>query len=212
MNKSRRKVYIIDRHLQYKYAGITIAMLLGYTLILLTMFFAPAILTLALDRPPEEKMAAARVLLLLHGSVWPGIALAIASFAGLSLIVTHRLAGPIYRLKKSLAAIAEGDITLHVKLRQGDDLQDMAAQINLLCTELRDFVGALHRSRELLDEQIATLKDAVTRGVLDDAAGQAALRRLTEEQQRIAELLDRYHLPEPPVPTPESAPPPAESP
>ncbi len=47
-----------------------------------------------------------------------------------SAITSNRIAGPVYRLKKVLREIADGDLTVRIKLRKRDYLQDLAQEIN----------------------------------------------------------------------------------
>ncbi|HBU70450.1 MAG TPA: hypothetical protein DEE98_08750 [Elusimicrobia bacterium] len=57
-----------------------------------------------------------------------------------SLVLSHRFAGPIYRLKKNLGAVASGDLTGNYSLRSKDELKDLAAEIKALVTLFSDFV------------------------------------------------------------------------
>ena len=50
----------------------------------------------------------------------------------ISLIYSHRIAGPIYRLKKAIEALQEGKEINHIKLRPGDEFQDLADSLEKL--------------------------------------------------------------------------------
>ncbi|MFQ5503554.1 MAG: HAMP domain-containing protein [Planctomycetota bacterium] len=43
---------------------------------------------------------------------------------------SNRIAGPTYRLVKSLERVMEGDLNFRVKLREGDELTDLAEALN----------------------------------------------------------------------------------
>ena len=47
-----------------------------------------------------------------------------------AIIVSHRLAGPIYRLEKDLDKIAEGDYGIRIHFRKKDRLDPLAEKIN----------------------------------------------------------------------------------
>ena len=51
---------------------------------------------------------------------------------GAGIIISHRLAGPIERLKKELEGIVKGDYSRRIKLRKNDDLKPVAEGINKL--------------------------------------------------------------------------------
>lgn len=60
-------------------------------------------------------------------------------FLGLvTVLLSHRVAGPAYRLTQSLERILKGDYGFEVRLRRKDYLQGMASQLNLLIVHLRD--------------------------------------------------------------------------
>jgi methyl-accepting chemotaxis protein len=46
------------------------------------------------------------------------------------LVISHRIAGPVYRLEQDLKKIAEGDFSLRIKLRKKDELVSIAEGIN----------------------------------------------------------------------------------
>ncbi len=46
------------------------------------------------------------------------------------LIISHRIAGPVYRLEQDLEKIAKGDFSLRIKLRKKDELSSIAEGIN----------------------------------------------------------------------------------
>lgn len=50
----------------------------------------------------------------------------------LGLLFSHRIAGPLYRIEKTLIEIAKGNLALKIKLRQGDELASLADIINTM--------------------------------------------------------------------------------
>ena len=46
------------------------------------------------------------------------------------LVISHRIAGPVYRLEQDLKKIAEGDFSLRIKLRKKDEFASIAKAIN----------------------------------------------------------------------------------
>lgn len=77
-------------------------------------------------------------------------ALTLAMAGGLVYIgirVSHKVYGPIYRLKKSLQAIADGEPPAPVRLRKGDELQDLAQALNDTLQQLSSGESRSRRSR-----------------------------------------------------------------
>lgn len=79
------------------------------------------------------------------------IGLLFASF--LVVFFTHSIAGPIHRLKILSDKIASGDLTLEVKFRQRDEIQELASVINNIIKglnfRLRNFENSLYKLRGL---------------------------------------------------------------
>ena len=48
----------------------------------------------------------------------------------MTVLVSHKIAGPLYRLKVMLAGLGEGDVSTRMHLRQGDQLQKVAESYN----------------------------------------------------------------------------------
>jgi signal transduction histidine kinase len=55
----------------------------------------------------------------------------------IGLILSNRIAGPIYHIKKYLSKISAGNYEEDLKLRKNDELQDVAESINSLVARLR---------------------------------------------------------------------------
>lgn len=55
-----------------------------------------------------------------------------------TLFVSHKMAGPLFRFEKELQDIGEGDLTKQVILRQKDSIGDMAGCLNNMTTNLHN--------------------------------------------------------------------------
>ena len=138
VKRFKRTHYIVDKNIQYRYVGL----LLFYTVI----FFILATLTVYFGgwRQLIEKMSnvypQARLveifnniyLRLLIGFFLLSIIAVISA-----VLVSHKIAGPLVRIKRALAGMIAGDYDFSVKLRKGDQLQDVADQINTLAEKLK---------------------------------------------------------------------------
>ncbi|MEM0955931.1 MAG: hypothetical protein AAGI24_17450 [Pseudomonadota bacterium] len=57
---------------------------------------------------------------------------------GFSLLLSHRIAGPIYRIERYMEAVAQGSTNIQpVHLRQGDFFPEIASIVNATIKELR---------------------------------------------------------------------------
>jgi len=128
---NRRKKYIINKKIQIKYAVLSIAMLLVYTLLFLIALFGPPIfLFTSPDVPSAVRVEAANSILLINSYLWPGIGVIILLFGAFSIFITHRMVGPIYAVEKVIGRITDGDLSARVKLRKNDDLKEFGQAMN----------------------------------------------------------------------------------
>ena len=63
--------------------------------------------------------------------------LAIPLIFVLGIRQSHRIVGPMNRIKQTLAAIGQGDFSKRITLRQGDALEDLAVAINQMAERLQ---------------------------------------------------------------------------
>ncbi len=55
-----------------------------------------------------------------------------------TLYISHKIAGPIYRFEKELKTIGSGNLTTKINLRENDQVRDMADSINIMVETLRE--------------------------------------------------------------------------
>lgn len=194
MNFQKRRNYFIEKRFQLKYSVLTMLLLLAYSFLFVIIIFAPYILTLYLDYPLVEKTEAARAILLLHAKVWPGIGIVILLFGIVSIYVSHKVAGPLYRLKKTLVEVTAGNLNVVVKLRKWDDLKDLADHVNILIEELRTFVTALKNDYNLLSEYILELEHKIETKMLTEESGREIINKVEASRKNILAALEKFNI------------------
>jgi methyl-accepting chemotaxis protein len=73
------------------------------------------------------------------------LAVVTAAIAVISVFFSHKMAGPMVHLERSLEVIGSGDLTRDTKLREGDQLIPIADEINSMVRSLN------HRARSSRD-------------------------------------------------------------
>lgn len=66
----------------------------------------------------------------------------------LTILLSHRIAGPVYRLKRGLKAVIEGDLTVRFSLREKDELKELAAGID---TAVHGFAEGIDKVKHCLE-------------------------------------------------------------
>jgi methyl-accepting chemotaxis protein len=105
-------------------------------------------------------------------------------------LFTHRIAGPVYRIKEMLKRVQGGDLATDVKLRKNDYFQDLCEDLNGMIDQLRgDLVHFRQASQKLADEGEALAAS----GDLPPES-QAKLLGITNASTRLRQLVDGYRL------------------
>ncbi|HNY50766.1 MAG TPA: methyl-accepting chemotaxis protein [Smithella sp.] len=194
MKLPKRRNYFIEKKFQAKYILLTILLLLFYTFIFVVLIFSPYIYTLYFDYPLAEKAEASRAMLLLHSTIWPKLGLIIVVFSIASIFITHKVAGPVYRLKRSIAQVTQGDLSVVIKLRKGDDLKELAEHINLLIENMRNFVTTLKVDYNMLSEQIQDLEQKIEKKDLPEETGRAIINKIKASRKNIEDALEKFNI------------------
>ena len=160
----RRKNYFIDKKFQTNF------ILRFCVLIVVTGVFVMAVLYALSGKATTVSFVNLRVIvqstadfilpLLVQTFVASTIIVGLATIV-VTLFVSHRIAGPSYRFKKVLSALAEGDFSLSCKVRPKDSLKDVAAAFT-------DMTGHVQKKLSLIDKGLTDLKGKVEVGDLKE--------------------------------------------
>jgi prepilin-type N-terminal cleavage/methylation domain-containing protein len=194
MKAYKRRKFFIDRQFQAKYILLVIFMLLLYTILFIGLLFIPQMLPFIFNSPINEQVKAAEILLLYHKNVWPAVFIVIPLFGFFSIFITHKIAGPVYRLRTKLLQMTEWDLRSKVTLRKGDDLQDLADCVNLLSSELQEFISALKGNYDTLSFNISEIQKQVEAGTMNFESGRELISRLDSSRKSISETLERFKI------------------
>lgn len=83
-----------------------------------------------IDSFANNKVKRAAVTQLLFWIIIPGFFLLMVQVLLLTIFFSHKLAGPVYRLEVAMNRVLDGDYTEEVRLRDGDQLTNLAALLN----------------------------------------------------------------------------------
>ncbi len=117
---------------------VLIFMCLGLSCVLLQFtMFSRTVSEMALQVPGEGITLSGKVFDVLWRDLFVALALLIPLTVSVGIIVTFRLAGPVYRFENYLRSIAAGENPGPCKIRTGDELQELCTAINLAVDALR---------------------------------------------------------------------------
>lgn len=103
-----------------------------------------------------------------------------------SVFVSHKLAGPIFRLEQVAETVAKGDLSVRVHFREGDELAETAAHMNRMIESLREKTA---RDRDLaarVASRLEELSAQLRSGAMDPRDAAVRLAELAGEARAIA--------------------------
>ncbi len=68
----------------------------------------------------------------------------------LTLFISHKIAGPLYRFKKELVKVESGDLKGDFRIRKNDQLQDVALGVNAMLKRLNEVISDLKKQSQIL--------------------------------------------------------------
>ncbi|TAL16799.1 methyl-accepting chemotaxis protein [bacterium] len=88
------------------------------------------------------------------GASLASMALVTAPIIFFTLYESHRIVGPLYRVRVNLDKISGGDLTLETKLRKDDEFLVFNDVMNNLTHSLRDKVAGIREAKEALGKEL----------------------------------------------------------
>ena len=76
-----------------------------------------------------------------------------------SLFLSHRIAGPLYRLEKSVEEITKGNLDFRITLRRKDEAKELAASMNSMIRELSGRIGDIKKKADIVQGTIHSLSE-----------------------------------------------------
>ncbi len=116
--------------------------------------------------------------------------LIILGLMALVIFYTHRIAGPLYRIKVCAKSIGEGRLGTKVKFRQRDVIHPFAASLNEMTYSYSEKVRALTLEINELKSAVTELKSLTENGNDTDAA----LKKALDKDSQIKGLLDSIKI------------------
>lgn len=180
-------MWVVDRRFQYKYAvtlsvaGGLIAIIFGALMYLAHRDALSAVLAGG-EMPPEVAQQNNTLVWLIVGIA----AMMASALALVGLLVTHRVAGPVYVMSHYLGVLGRGRYPIMRPLRRGDELQEFFEQFQAAIEALR--VREVEEA-EAIDHALAQLE-----GLSTTPEANAALARLRELNVRKRDATDRVDI------------------
>jgi len=181
--KSQRRRILVDEF-QYRLLAFNLLYFFILLIAMAALLFVPLMIKLGNSTLPlAERQEVAGLILSLHATLWPPLAIVFVLLAVHSVFVSHRVAGALYRFRAVFREAARGDLTVRATLRKRDYLLKEAAELNAMIEAVNDRLAGAARDCAALREGVDGLAALLQRGELE-----ACRRHLSGVDQQLERL------------------------
>ena len=153
--KFKRTHYMTDLSIQLRYLGVTLAVLVAFLVVSIWVVYITGwshLVERLSQIYPQGRLV--EILRLIYLRLGIGFVALLPVALGLTLYLSHTVAGPLVRIKRYLRLMARGDFDLApLVLRRFDELKDVADLINDITSKLGP---RLQERRKLIESLQAT--------------------------------------------------------
>jgi len=107
----------------------------------------------------------------------------------IGLLMSHKLAGPLWKVEKAARMVAEGNLSYNLTLRDNDEVQEFARQVNGMVKGLRQKVCRVEVAYLQLDSCARRLRDKSPLGMSATERAET-LREIHLAASELVEMLD----------------------
>lgn len=188
--KSRRKKYFINRNFQAEFILKFCGLVICGSIIFITMLYIFSSRTLTTSFENSRLVIKSTADYLLPGLLFAGLIVALLTGIAASIVVilmTHRIAGPMYRFEKYIQEVGAGKLFSEFSIRNKDQFQNVVASLNKMTHDLKMGLREVNEASEKLDELIAELSASSDKEILlrDD------IRKIVTELKKDKENLKK---------------------
>ncbi len=182
----KRRIYFIEKSFQAKFilkfcALVAIGGLLTIGILYLLAMQATTV-SIVNSRVVVQTAADFIMPLLIQTVIIVMIIVSLATIM-VTLFVSHKIAGPLYRFKKVMQALGEGDFSSDFRIRRLDQLQDVADAFNNMIVKIRAELKALKDNFFSFKERLDNISEQEV--VEHKRSYLSELKRISAELNRI---------------------------
>ncbi|MEK6733194.1 MAG: methyl-accepting chemotaxis protein [Candidatus Omnitrophota bacterium] len=195
--KHKRRRYFINKAFQaefiLKFCGLVI---LGSALfgILLYLFSKNALTTSFENSRLVIKSTADYIF---PGLISGGLLVAVITALSATIVVvlmTHRIAGPMYRFEKYIREVGSGKLYSDLKIRKKDQFQNMVEALNKMTDDLKLGLVEVNDVSGKLDKLIGELSDSSSREILLREDIKRIVSELKKDKQNLTRALEYFKI------------------
>lgn len=175
--KNKRKKYIIEGNFQARFILRFVLIIVGVTLLstgsILLLFYLknqyggadPGGISIRVT--PEGTSDVSSLFSVVFTPLIAANLLVLVISIPFTLLYSHKIAGPIYRLQQCIDLLLSGEMDFMITLRRHDEFKYLADKMNALIDYMRRNVGDVRMSYRVIRKRIGQIKKIASEDVID---------------------------------------------
>lgn len=191
----KRRNYFINKEFQGRYIFnyFLLAIIGSILFIAVFSFFSSNTLSIVYDNYHLQLGVTPGILLQkILSTQWLVIVLGGGAVILVTLLLTHRIAGPFYRFENSLDQMIEGDISEKIVLRKKDEGKELAQKINAFNYILSDKLAIMENFNAAIAVSSLQLKKRIEESGMDADQFLPYLNQILDSQKNIQTMIHDY--------------------
>ncbi len=190
MPRFRRRRFLIDAF-QYRLLAINLVYSCLIVLVFAGALFGPLteqLLSGDASTPMWED--AAEQFLALDDRIWLPMLLTLCCFAVHSILLSHRIAGPLYQFRRLLSQVGDGNLAVRAKVRKRDYLVKEETVVNHMIERVGTRIADIDDKARELHPGLRSLRSAIHSGRKEDIL--MCLESLDENSACLSAMLSQF--------------------
>jgi methyl-accepting chemotaxis protein len=191
----KRTHYIVSAKFQLRYVGLILMLMFITAIICSYAIYYTVMINLGeklANVYPQGRLVA--IIDTVNFRILMSMALMSPIVGFIGIYLSHKIAGPIYRMERFLTDMSTGNLAQKLVLRKGDELVSVADKINLLRESLSATVGSQKANLQRIITELEYLKKMVDSRSGDISSLDNNIDRLSNEIRDLEKQLDRYKI------------------
>lgn len=198
MNKPyKRRNYLINKEMQGRHVLVYFTMVILGTALFSLLFglFTSSTLSISYDNYTLQVGTTPKVLFLkFFTAQWLFILVGGLTVTVIAVFLSHRVAGPLYKLERSVDAMTHGDFATTIFLRRKDEGQALAAKLNQLGLMLSARILEMRHLNKRLEQHLHELTASAACGEKESDRARIVLQEMARVNTQFRELLDEFSI------------------
>jgi len=191
--KRKLRNYLINKDLQLRLIRNNVFYLLLCVIATVSILLYPLIHEMMFSPDLESQYRAAQTFLLLVKWLVPAIVMVLILFMGHTIIITHRICGPLVNFTHAFDRVAQGDLTGKVYIRKGDYLKSECNRINLMIDGISGIINRLYTNHNQLLATLQSLNEQ-TNDTLTKEKLESSLKIIRQDVEYSSDTLSRFKV------------------